>query len=75
MTNVAEHDGEQEWESDDSEQPRVDFLVCRDTITVHNGLETLRKLVCTDVRWRLLACAELMEDGRHVCSRLLLLQL
>lgn len=73
MTNVTEHDSEQEWERDDSEKTRVHLLVRRDTITVHDRLEAFRELVRAVERRRRLIRAELMQDGRDVRTRLFLL--
>ena len=46
MSNVTEHDREQERERDHSEESRVDLLIRRDTVAVHNVLEPFGELVC-----------------------------
>lgn len=45
VTNVTEHDREQEGEGDDSKETGVDLLVGGNTVTVHDGLEAICKLV------------------------------
>ena len=72
MTNITEHDSEQEREGDDSEQTRIDFLVRRDTVGIHDGLETLRELVRADERRRRAVGTELVQDGRDIGTRFLL---
>lgn len=72
MSNITEHDGEEEREGDYCKQSRVDFLIRRDTITVHDSLETLRELVgAMESRGRL-ARLEFMKDGRDARSGFLL---
>lgn len=72
MTNVTEHDSEEERERDDRKQPRIDFLVGCDPIAVHDGLEALRELIGSDeCGWRLVG-AKLLQYGHDVRSRLFL---
>lgn len=66
MTDVTKHDCEEEWECDDRKESRIDFLILRDTITVHDGLESLSKLVSPMERGGRLVCPKLMEDGRNI---------
>lgn len=56
MTNVAEHDGEQEWKSDNGEKSWVNLLIRCDTIAVHDSLEALSELVGTMECGRCLLC-------------------
>ena len=72
MTDVAEHDSKQEGEGYDGEETRIDFLVSRDTIAVHDRLERLSELVRALECRRLLAGSQLVQDGRYVRPRLLL---
>ena len=72
VTNVTKHDSEQEGESDDGEETRIDFLVSRDTIAVHDRLERLRELVRALKCRRLLAGSQLVQNGRYIRPRLLL---
>ena len=72
VTNIAEHDSEQEREGDDRKQTGVDFLVSGNTIGIHDGLEALRKLVRADERRRRAVGAELVQDGRDIGTRFLL---
>lgn len=57
MSNIAKHDSEQEREGDNSKESRVDLLVRRDTVTVHDSLESFRKLVRAQESGRRLVCA------------------
>ena len=72
VADVPEHDCEQEWEGNDSEETRVDFLVRCDTITIHYSLETLGKLIRALERWGSLAGANFVENGRNTRAGLLL---
>ena len=45
MTDIAKHDSKQERECDHCKEARVDFLVTRRPIAVHNRLKALRELV------------------------------
>lgn len=47
VTDIAEHDGEKERKSDDSEETRVDFLVRCDTVGIDDRLKTFGKFVGT----------------------------
>ena len=49
MNYITKHDSKFEWESDNSEQGRVDFLIVRHTIGVYNFLETPGELVKFEV--------------------------
>lgn len=72
MTNITEHDSEEERERDHGKQPWVDFLVGCNSIAVHDGLEALRELIRSDERgWRLVG-AKLLQYGYDVRSRLFL---
>ena len=72
VTDVAEHDCEQEGERNDSKQARVDLLVRRYTVGVHDGLETFSKLVrAVERRWGAIR-AQPVQDGRDVGAGLLL---
>ena len=73
VADVAEHDGEQERERDDSEQSRVDLLVRADAVRVDDRLEALGELVRAVERRRVLGRAQLVQDARHARSGVLLL--
>ena len=45
VPDVTEHNCEQERERDHSEESRVDLLIRRDTVAVHNVLEPFGELV------------------------------
>ena len=73
MPNVAEHDRKQEREGDDGKKARVDFLVCRDAVRVHDRLEALCEFVRTmECRWGFVR-AQLVQDRRHRRARFFLL--
>jgi len=72
VPNITEHDGEQERESHHREQAGIDLLIGGDAVTVHDGLEPLGKLVRPVEGRRGFVCTELVENGRHICSRFLL---
>jgi hypothetical protein len=65
VTDIAEHDGKQEGESDDGEQSRVDLLVRTDTVSVDNVLETFGELVRAVESRRSSRSAKLVQDGRN----------
>ena len=65
MTEVTEHDGEQEREGDNCVKARIDFLILGSTIGVDDSLETFRKLVGLVVSWRRLIRLDLIDDGRY----------
>jgi hypothetical protein len=68
VTQVTKHDGKQEGESDTREQSRVDFLVCRDTVRIDDGLEPFSKLVGpVKSGWGLMSSL-LRQDGRNGCT-------
>ena len=72
MSNITEHYGEQERERRNRKQARVNFLVGRDTITIHDSLEPFGKLVrAMESRGRL-ARLEFMQDRGDTRARLLL---
>ena len=72
MTNITEHDCEQEGERNDSKQAWVDLLVRCYTVGIHDGLETFSKLVrAVERRWGAIR-AQLVQDGRDVGAGLLL---
>lgn len=48
MAGVAEHDGEQEREGDDSVQARIDLPVVSHAVSVDKHLEAVSELVCPD---------------------------
>ena len=52
MTVVAEHNCDLEWESDDSEDGWVGFVVLRHSISVSNLLENISHCVCLEVSGR-----------------------
>jgi hypothetical protein len=60
MTDVTEHHGEQEGKGDNGKQAGINFLVGRDSVTVHDTLESFRKFVCPVESGRRLVGAELM---------------
>ena len=72
VTNVAEHDGKQEGESNDSEETRIDLLIASDTIAVHNGLESFGELVGAHESWGFLVRPELVQNWRYVGAGFLL---
>ena len=72
MTNITEHDSEQEREGDDSEQTRIDFLIRRDTVGIHDGLEALGELVRTMERGGRAIRAQLVKDRWNVGAGFLL---
>jgi hypothetical protein len=72
VSNIAEHDREQERECDDGKETRVDLLVRRHAVRVHDCLEALRELVCPMERGRGLVRAQFMQDRRHGGARFLL---
>ena len=72
VSNVTEHDREQEREGDHGKEARVDLLVRRDTVRIHDCLEALRKLVRSMERRRCPVRAQLMQDRRHGGARFLL---
>jgi hypothetical protein len=65
MSNVAEHDRKQEREGDDGKEARVDLLVRRDAVRVHDRLEALRELVRPMERRRGPVRAQLVQDRWH----------
>jgi hypothetical protein len=72
VSDVSEHDGEEEGEGDDGEESRVDLLVRGDSVRVDNGLESSRELVRAVERGRVLGAAKLVEDGGDASTRVLL---
>lgn len=62
MTNVTEHDSEEEGERNNRKQSRVDLLIFGDTITIHNGLEGFSELVRSHERGWSLVRPEFMEN-------------
>lgn len=72
VANVSEHDRKQERESDNGEETWVDLLVRSNTVTVHDGLEALGKLISTLEGWRGLASAKLVKNGRDTGAGFLL---
>lgn len=72
VTDITKHDCEQEREGNNSEQAWVDFLIGRNPIAVHNGLEAFRKLVSAGECWWRLAGTELMKNRRDTGTRFLL---
>ena len=52
VSEIAEHDGEEEWEGDDGREARIDFLVFGSSISVDDGLEAEREFVRLVVGWR-----------------------
>ncbi len=65
MSNVTKHDRKQERKGDDSEKARVDLLVRRDAIRVHDRLESFCELIGPLERRRRLVCAQLMQNRWH----------
>ena len=51
MTQITEHDAEQEWESDDGVQSGISFLVRCDSICVDQVLEATSEFVCSIECW------------------------
>jgi hypothetical protein len=72
VSNIAEHDRKQEREGDDGKEARVDLLVRRDAVRVHDRLEALRELVRPMERGWGPIRAQLMQDRRHGGARFLL---
>lgn len=64
MTDITEHDCEQEGESDNGEQSRIDFLVRADTVSVDDILETFGELVRAMESRRSRGSTKLMEYCR-----------
>jgi len=65
-TDITVHHTEQEGERHDGKETRVDLLVSRHTVRVHNALEVGRELVQLEIRRRrvgLLALQQLHDDG------------
>lgn len=74
VSNITKHHREEEGESDHGEKTRVDFLICRDTIAVHDRLEAFGELVrAVERRWCLVR-PKLVQDGRNVGTRFFLLK-
>lgn len=69
MSNVSEHDREQERERYDRKQTGVDFLIRRNTIAVDDSLEAFRELVNTMERRWFLGCMQLLENWRDIGTR------
>lgn len=63
MTNVTEHNGEEERERDDGKQSRVDLLVAADSVRVDDGLEAFGELVGAVESGRGLRGAELVKES------------
>lgn len=63
MTNIAEHDCEEERERNDREKSRVDLLIFSDTVTVHDGLEGFSEFIRPVERGWCLVRLELVENG------------
>ena len=72
VSNVAEHNSKQEWESDHREQTGINLLIGSDAVTVHDSLKAFGKFVRPVEGWRCFVCGEFAENRWHVCSRLLL---
>lgn len=72
VTEVAEHDGEEEGEGGDGEETRVDLLVRRDAVRVDDGLEGLGEGRGAVESRRRLVRLELGEDRRNRGARRLL---
>ncbi len=53
MAQITEHDTKEEGECDDSEDCRIDFLVHRNTVGVHDLLEDPCEIICLDIGWGL----------------------
>jgi len=52
MSNITKHDTEQEWESNNSKDCWVYFLIHWDTIGVNDLLESISELIRFDIsRW------------------------
>jgi hypothetical protein len=62
VTNIAEHNGEQKGERNNSKETRVDFTVLGHTVGVDNILESSSKLVGLVVGWGLLVSLEFVQD-------------
>ena len=75
MSEITEHDSEQERERDGGVERWIDLLVGRDAVRIDHCLEALSELIRAVVRRRLLVCAQLVQDWRDVCPRVLLQRL
>ena len=64
VTEITEHDSEEEGESDNDGDSGVDFLVGSSTVGVDNGLESLGELVGLEVGRRSLVGPDLVDNGR-----------
>jgi hypothetical protein len=72
VTQITKHDGEQEGEGDHGKEPRIDFLICCDSIGIDDGLVSFRELVCAMERWRFLACPNFLKNRGNAGARSLL---
>lgn len=68
VTQITEHDGEQEGEGDAGKQSRVDFLVCSNTVRINDCLETLGEFVGPVKGRRRLVGSQFRQDGRNSCA-------
>mmetsp|Transcript_26520 Transcript_26520/g.65858 ORF Transcript_26520/g.65858 Transcript_26520/m.65858 type:complete len:414 (-) Transcript_26520:1469-2710(-) len=68
VSDVAVHDAEEEWESDDGEEPGVGLLVAGDAVRVDQLLEGVAELGAADVGGGRLGGALLVrqQEGRHL---------
>lgn len=64
VSEITEHDSEQEREGDDGRKTRVDFGVLGSAVGVNDGLEAKGELVGLVVGGRGLGCLDLVDDGR-----------
>jgi hypothetical protein len=51
MENIAIHDSEEEWESNDGKQSGVRLLVIWDTISIDNQLEGFSESIMLEKSW------------------------
>lgn len=65
VTQVAEHNSEQEWESDDRVRSWIHLAIRCDTISVDEHLESVRELVGSIVSRRILESLHPVQDRRN----------
>lgn len=64
MSEISEHDGEEEREGDDGEESWVDLLVGSDSVGVDDGLESLGEPGCSMEGGRGEVGSKFRKDGR-----------
>lgn len=72
VTNISEHDREQERECNDGKETWINLLIRSNTIAVHDGLEAFGELVRALECGRGFASVELVQNRRDTRAGLLL---